>query len=103
MEVIIFKFVLMKITNIWSNLLNGIGLAWWVKITTQRPHCIYYFGPFASAIAAGQSKVGYVEDLENELAQGIEVAIERCRPAELTIDYEFIDRGTDRQLNPLPT
>lgn len=88
----------MKIKNIWSDLLDRIGLAWWVKITTQRPHCIYYFGPFASARAADSSYAGYIEDLENELAQGIEVTIERCRPDELTIDYEF----GDRQLNPAP-
>ncbi len=89
----------MEIANIWSNLLDRLGLAWWVKITTQRPHCTYYFGPFASAGAADKSKGGYIEDLGNELAQGIEVKIERCQPIELTIDYEFIDR----QLNPVLT
>jgi Domain of unknown function (DUF1816) len=93
----------MEITNIWSNLLDRLSLAWWVKITTAQPHCIYYFGPFASAGAADKSKVGYIEDLEHELAQGIEVAIERCQPDELTIDYEFADRRTDLQLHPLAT
>jgi hypothetical protein len=93
----------MNIQSIWSSLLHQIGRAWWVKITTESPRCCYYFGPFSSKIAADRAQTGYIEDLESELAQGIQVSIERCRPAELTIDYEFIDRRTDRQLNPLPT
>jgi Domain of unknown function (DUF1816) len=93
----------MNIQSIWSSLLHQIGRAWWVKITTESPHCCYYFGPFASKIAADLAQTGYVEDLEGELAQGIQVSIELCRPAELTIDYEFGDLGTDRQLNPVPT
>jgi Domain of unknown function (DUF1816) len=93
----------MNIQSIWSSLLHQIGRAWWVKITTESPHCCYYFGPFASKIAADLAQAGYVEDLESELAQGIQVSIERYRPDELTIDYDFIDRGTDCQLNPLPT
>jgi Domain of unknown function (DUF1816) len=93
----------MNIQNIWSSLLHQIGRAWWVKITTESPHCCYYFGPFASKIAADIAQTGYIEDLESELAQGIQASIECCRPAELTIDYESVDRGIERQFNPLPT
>jgi Domain of unknown function (DUF1816) len=93
----------MKIQSIWSSLLHQIGRAWWVKITTKSPHCCYYFGPFASQIAADRAQTGYIEDLEGELAQGIQVSIERCQPAELTIDYELPGGGTDLQLHPLPT
>jgi Domain of unknown function (DUF1816) len=93
----------MNIHSLWSSLLHQIGRAWWVKITTEAPHCCYYFGPFASKMAADLAQTGYVEDLEGELAQGIQVSIERCRPAELTIDYDSRDRGTAGQLNPLPT
>jgi Domain of unknown function (DUF1816) len=93
----------MNIQNIWSSLLHQIGRAWLVKITTESPHCCYYFGPFASKIAADRAQTGYIEDLESELAQGIQVSIERYRPIELTIDYELAGGGTDLQLNPLPT
>jgi hypothetical protein len=78
----------MNIQDIWSNALHLVGQAWWVKITTDRPSCTYYFGPFITAVEANAAKAGYVEDLESESAQGIQVAIERCKPVQLTIDRE---------------
>lgn len=83
----------MNIQDIWSSVLNTIGQAWWVEISTARPHCTYYFGPFASAVEADTAKAGYIEDLEGEFAQGIQVAIKRCKPVQITIDYEAADRG----------
>jgi hypothetical protein len=78
----------MNIQDIWSSALHLVGQAWWVEITTERPHCTYYFGPFATAVEADTAKSGYVEDLEAESAQGIQVAIKRCKPVQITIDYE---------------
>jgi hypothetical protein len=78
----------MNIQDIWSNALHLVGQAWWVEITTERPHCTYYFGPFATAVEADQAKAGYIEDLESESAQGILVAIKRCKPVQLTIDRD---------------
>ncbi len=78
----------MNIQDIWSNALHLVGQAWWVEITTERPHCVYYFGPFTTAVEADAAKVGYIEDLEGESAQGIQVAIKRCKPAQFTIEYE---------------
>jgi hypothetical protein len=78
----------MNIQDIWSNALHLVGQAWWVEITTERPHCTYYFGPFATAVEADTAKAGYVEDLESESAQGIQIAIKRCKPVQLTIDRD---------------
>jgi hypothetical protein len=78
----------MNIQDIWSSALHLMGQAWWVEVTTERPHCTYYFGPFGTAVEADEAKVGYIEDLESESAQGIQVAIKRCKPAQMTIDYE---------------
>jgi hypothetical protein len=61
---------------------------WWVKIQTQAPHCIYFFGPFKNAFEARQHQDGYVEDLVEEGAQGIEVTIQRDHPEVLTIVME---------------
>ena len=77
----------MNIRTIWSNILHFIGQAWWVKITTERPNCTYYFGPFITMNEADTSKAGYVEDLEGESATGIHVSIERCQPDHLTVDH----------------
>lgn len=68
-------------------LLNTFGLAWWVKISTDRPQCTYYFGPFLTAQEAKTAQGGYVEDLEGEGAQGMSVEVLRCKPSSLTI-YE---------------
>ena len=63
--------------------------AWWVKVQTDRPCCIYYFGPFDSDIEAQTNRGGYIEDLEGESAQGISVSIELNQPQLLTIDCEL--------------
>lgn len=68
-----------------TSLLDGLGLAWWVEIVTEKPRCTYYFGPFLKFGEAQAAKPGYVEDLEQEDAQGIQVSIKRCKPATLTI------------------
>lgn len=60
-------------------------MPWWVKIVTQAPYCTYFFGPFDSAGEAQQYKSGYIEDLEQEGAQGIEVLVLQDRPETLTI------------------
>ena len=77
----------MNIQTIWSRILQFLGRAWWVKITTEQPNCTYYFGPFATGNEADAAKAGYVEDLESESATGIYVSIkQRCQPTYLTID-----------------
>lgn len=81
---------LMNIQSLWLSLLDFIGLAWWVEIVTERPNCTYYFGPFESAPEAKIHKSGYVEDLESEAAEGIQVTIKRCKPVQITIDRELI-------------
>jgi hypothetical protein len=48
---------------------NATELAWWTKIYTKAPFCIYYFGPFDRVEEANDSKFGYIEDLENEGAE----------------------------------
>jgi hypothetical protein len=57
---------------------------WWVEIVTSQPRCLYYFGPFESPEEAHINKVGYVEDLQAEQAEGITVYIKQCQPKTLT-------------------
>jgi hypothetical protein len=78
----------MKIQDIWMSALNLVGQAWWVEITTEQPCCVYYFGPFSTSEEAAAAQGGYIEDLENEAAQGIQVVVKRCKPEVLTIDDE---------------
>ncbi|MDJ0679024.1 MAG: DUF1816 domain-containing protein [Xenococcaceae cyanobacterium MO_167.B52] len=81
--------------------LNSLGLAYWVKIDTTKPSCIYYFGPFLTVTEAKNAKAGYIEDLTNEGCSGIEVEIKRCKPSELTVfDNDELEGGMD--FNPVP-
>jgi len=72
-------------------LLEVLGLAVWVEITTESPRCTYYFGPFANESEADTAKFGYIEDLEAEGATGVIASIKRCKPAQLTVYDEASD------------
>ena len=79
--------------SLFSHLIQAFKTAfrrppYWVEITTDRPHCLYYFGDFDSYSEAEQMQNGYVEDLLAEQAEGIEVAIKRCSPTNLTVTEE---------------
>jgi hypothetical protein len=80
--------ILSPIAEVWTSILDFWGQAWWVEVSTDRPRCMYYFGPFADANAAKLAVAGYIEDLEDESAQGIRTQIKRCKPDRLTIDLE---------------
>ncbi|AFZ37092.1 protein of unknown function DUF1816 [Stanieria cyanosphaera PCC 7437] len=63
-------------------------LPWWVKIETTIPRCTYFFGPFDNLLEAKLFQPGYVQDLEEEQAQGITVKIEQRNVTQLTIIEE---------------
>lgn len=65
--------------------LEPLGLAYWVEVVTDTPHCLYYFGPFATRRQAKLSEPGYLEDLEQEGAHVLLTKIQRCRPHALTV------------------
>jgi Domain of unknown function (DUF1816) len=75
----------MSLTGQFASLLNRLGLAWWVEVTTQVPPCVYYFGPFNSSKEAETELPGFLEDLQQESAQGIQAVVKRCQPSELTV------------------
>ena len=66
---------------------NAEEFGWWIEILTSNPDYIYYFGAFDSCWEAEQSKSIYIQDLEEEKAEIVEVEIEQCQPRELTIPY----------------
>ncbi|WP_035991123.1 DUF1816 domain-containing protein [Leptolyngbya sp. KIOST-1] len=77
----------------------GQSKDWWVEIKTSQPTCTYYFGPFDSESEAYAAKGGYIEDLEQEGAQNIQVNVQLCsRPEQLTITSEW-----DAPLGEFPT
>jgi Domain of unknown function (DUF1816) len=87
METTYFKT---KIAEIGVDILNLIGQAWWIEISTLQPQCIYYFGPFITKNEANMLMPEYIEDLENESAQGIQTDVKRRKPTLLTIDDNLV-------------
>lgn len=81
------------IRDIATGFLEGLSLDVWVEIRTEKPVCIYYFGPFHSKAEAKKACPGYVADLEAEGAKGIHVEIKRCNPPALTISREPVEVG----------
>lgn len=74
--------------QLYSGFMEGLNTAWWAEVTTAKPHCVYYFGPFQTRVEAQEAYPGFIEDLDSEGAQGIVVVIKRCQPQELTVCQE---------------
>jgi predicted HicB family RNase H-like nuclease len=89
--------------EIWTNLLQTLGQAWWVEIITDAPRCTYYFGPFLTEAEAIEYQPGYIEDLQQEGAQNIQVQVKRCKPEQLTIEHEFSDVELSKAASPALT
>ena len=85
------------IKEILTNFFQSLGWAWWIEVVTQNPRCTYYFGPFLSTKEAHTAMNGYVEDLEQEGATGISVAVKRCKPENLTITEDVGEKSRQSQ------
>ena len=59
--------------------------SWWIKILTDNPMYTYYFGGFDNYWEAESLKNGYVQDLKQEEAEIVDVAIGKYEPTETTI------------------
>ncbi len=66
------------------NLLEGLGLAYWVEITTANPGDTYHFGPFVTAKEAEIYQGDYMQDLIDDGVEITAINIKRCRPKILT-------------------
>lgn len=56
---------------------------WWVEITTAKPSCVYYFGPFPSAEEAFDMCPEYVEKLTKQGDKEIKPKVKYFHPTEL--------------------
>ncbi len=83
----------MNMKELLIKLLEFLGLACWIEISTDNPRCIYYFGPFFTQAEAESAQDGYIEDLKAEGAMGISVKFKRFKPQELTIFDEVEEMG----------
>jgi Domain of unknown function (DUF1816) len=71
------------------SMLEKLGMAFWIEVSTEVPRCIYYFGPFFSRSDADQAKPGFEEDLIQEGASGItSMMFQRPTPDILTLELD---------------
>jgi Domain of unknown function (DUF1816) len=82
------------------SMLEKLGVAFWIEISTEVPRCVYYFGPFLSRSDADQAKPGFEEDLVEEGAMGITTMIfQRPAPDILTIELdEYSTSGSTSEI-----
>ena len=59
--------------------------SWWIKILTDNPLYIYYFGEFKHYWEAEACKNGYIQDLKEEKAKIVDVGIGKYEPEETTV------------------
>lgn len=85
---------MITIKKILTKLLKNIAQQYWIEITTAKPSCVYYFGPFLTYKGAKLAQPGFIEDLETEHAEDIKAEIKRCQPQELTI-FEQLNDNSD--------
>lgn len=71
-------------SNIWLNVLQTLGLAWWVEVKTD--DCTYFFGPFSQRSDADAAQMGYIEDLEQDGESNIQANLIQGKPSQLTIE-----------------
>ncbi|APB34819.1 hypothetical protein GlitD10_2482 [Gloeomargarita lithophora Alchichica-D10] len=84
--------------ELFTSVLERVGLAWWVKICTTHPPCAYYFGPFATEEEAVAAQPGYLEDLLAEQAEGITWEICQARPQVLTVEDLIVPANGNGQV-----
>jgi Domain of unknown function (DUF1816) len=95
------KIVWNNFKELLTNAYQELGLAWWVELKTQTPNCTYYFGPFLSATDAKVAIKGYIEDLEQEGAQGISFDIKRCKQPSILTIADDLGEWIDRKVKPV--
>jgi hypothetical protein len=85
-----------NVKDMFTVLLEQLGMAVWIEVVTDAPRCTYYFGPFSSFPEAEAALPGYREDLEAEGAVVVGLVTRRCKPDLLTIYDESVDINADR-------
>jgi hypothetical protein len=85
-------------TALWSNTAEARRRAWWLRIDTRTPRCTYYFGPYNSSWEARSDRHGFIEDLQEEGAIGLEVSLHWGNPEQLTIERDERPLALGREL-----
>lgn len=61
---------------------NGLGLAWWARVETRSPDCVYWFGPFTRRRSLDAELPAFLADLQSESPGALEHQVLRTRRGE---------------------
>ncbi len=61
---------------------NGLGLAWWARVSTQGPDVVYWYGPFVRRRTLEAQLQAFLDDLRAESPAALSHALLRTRRGE---------------------
>lgn len=61
---------------------NALGLAWWARVETRSPDCIYWFGPFTRRRTLEAELPAFLDDLQSESPGSLDHQVLRRRRGE---------------------
>ena len=61
---------------------NGLGLAWWARVSTQGPDVVYWFGPFLRRNTLETQLPAFLDDLQTESPSALSHEVLRTRRGE---------------------
>lgn len=61
---------------------NGLGLAWWARVSTQGPDVVYWYGPFLRRRTLEAHLPAFLDDLQAESPAALSHELLRTRRGE---------------------
>ena len=61
---------------------NGLGLAWWARVSTQEPDVTYWYGPFVRRSTLEAHLQGFLDDIRAESPASVSHELLRTRRGE---------------------
>lgn len=61
---------------------NVLGVAWWARVESRSPDCIYWFGPYTRRRSLEADLPAFLADLQSEAPGSLEQRLLRARRGE---------------------
>lgn len=61
---------------------NALGVAWWARVESRSPDCVYWFGPFTQRRSLEAELPAFLADLQSEAPGSLEHQLLRTRRGE---------------------
>ena len=61
---------------------NALGLAWWARVESRTPDCVYWFGPYTRRATLEAELPAFLADLQEESPASLQHQLLRTRRGE---------------------